>query len=192
MTLEESLKLVRRFKAVEPGKYAKKEIDRTPQFRFYTLTRLRTIHESHRQMCCWCNVQEVDRKLYKYCSSECEESSKLVNNTSDQGFRMYILIERQNCACAACGIVYEDELIRRILANNKANNTFVDHGIGKHRDVTYWQIGQSTGHLWHLDHIIPTSVGGHGTDLSNLQVLCVKCHKIKTSKEVSYERRNRK
>ena len=33
-----------------------------------------------------------------------------------------------------------------------------------------------------IDHIIPISEGGHATDPSNLQVLCVKCHFEKDEK----------
>jgi 5-methylcytosine-specific restriction endonuclease McrA len=32
-----------------------------------------------------------------------------------------------------------------------------------------------------LDHIIPVSNGGHRTDRSNLQILCVPCNQIKGS-----------
>lgn len=35
---------------------------------------------------------------------------------------------------------------------------------------------------WHVDHIIPIKDGG-AHDLSNLQLLCVACHKAKTKKD---------
>lgn len=34
-----------------------------------------------------------------------------------------------------------------------------------------------------VDHIIPLAHGGHETELSNLQLLCEKCHKAKSAKE---------
>lgn len=34
-----------------------------------------------------------------------------------------------------------------------------------------------------VDHIINVESGGSETDLSNLQLLCEKCHKLKTAKE---------
>lgn len=37
-----------------------------------------------------------------------------------------------------------------------------------------------------LDHIVPLMWGGSNDD-SNLQLLCVTCHKIKTSKELGYD-----
>jgi 5-methylcytosine-specific restriction endonuclease McrA len=35
---------------------------------------------------------------------------------------------------------------------------------------------------WHIDHIIPIALGGE-TDLSNLQILCTKCHMDKTAED---------
>lgn len=183
MRLADALKLINRITPVEMGKFAKREVDKTPQYRWFSLARLRPIHDNGRQLCCWCNIQQVDHTLFKYCSTNCEETAKLLNNTSDAGMRMFLLIEKQGCACASCGIVLEDELTRRIVANSKANNVLVDHGVGKSRRVSYWQIGSTAGKIWNLDHIKPIMLGGHGTDLSNLQVLCVPCHKKKTAQE---------
>jgi 5-methylcytosine-specific restriction protein A len=36
--------------------------------------------------------------------------------------------------------------------------------------------------LWELDHIVPLIDGG-GHDLSNLQTLCVPCHRVKSAQE---------
>ncbi|MCH2170831.1 HNH endonuclease [Myxococcota bacterium] len=44
--------------------------------------------------------------------------------------------------------------------------------------------------LWEVDHIVPLVDGG-GHDLSNLQTLCMPCHRLKTAQEAG-ERRNRR
>ncbi len=42
----------------------------------------------------------------------------------------------------------------------------------------------AAGRAWHLDHVIPLSLGG-ADDPSNLQVLCRSCHRHKTAQDVS-------
>ena len=42
-----------------------------------------------------------------------------------------------------------------------------------------------------VDHIKPMNMGGHKTDLSNLQTLCTSCHNSKSGKE-AWEYRNKK
>ena len=42
-----------------------------------------------------------------------------------------------------------------------------------------------------VDHIKPINMGGHKTDLSNLQTLCTPCHNSKSGKE-GWEYRNKK
>jgi 5-methylcytosine-specific restriction endonuclease McrA len=53
--------------------------------------------------------------------------------------------------------------------------------------VSYFQIGDNTGDRWQVDHIIPIHNGGAGVGLSNVQVLCVECHKKKTAREAGKE-----
>jgi 5-methylcytosine-specific restriction endonuclease McrA len=41
-----------------------------------------------------------------------------------------------------------------------------------------------------VDHIVPVYKGGSVFDESNLQVLCVYCHRKKTNKDVKHRKRN--
>ena len=44
-----------------------------------------------------------------------------------------------------------------------------------------------------VDHIIAINMGGHKTDLSNLQTLCTSCHNSKSGKEGwEYRKKNKK
>ena len=43
-----------------------------------------------------------------------------------------------------------------------------------------------------VDHITPINMGGHKTDLSNLQSLCTSCHNSKSGKEGWEYRKNKK
>lgn len=183
MTLEEALALVERTKVVPPGKFAVREIDLTPSFRFFSTARLRGIHSGKTILCAWCNESPVQHKLIKYCSTECESSVKLSSDSKDAGLKAYLLIERQECKCANCLKSFEDAIIQRIAANHTLNESYHKMGTNKQRKVSYWQIGQLTGKLFQLDHIVPIFAGGHGTDLKNLQVLCVECHARKSVEE---------
>ena len=56
--------------------------------------------------------------------------------------------------------------------------------------------GRCPAHPWILDHIRPIAMGGDQWDAGNLQVLCTRCNKIKTARDMGaiaqwkrYERR---
>ncbi|MFV8250231.1 HNH endonuclease [Bdellovibrio bacteriovorus] len=107
---------------------------------------------------------------------------------------MQRLIHKQQFACAGCGVSFEDQIrtrIRRIWERENALGAIIfvqrtrvirdeSHPESK---VSYYQIGDNTGHIHQADHIIPIHKGGAGIDPRNLQILCVPCHKAKTIKE---------
>lgn len=185
MRLEEALTFVKRFVPVPMGKFAKREVEKTPEFRHYNLTRLRPVHDGAKPLCCWCNEKHVSSNRIKYCSDECQDTALLMSNSRSQAMRAYILIELQQCSCKQCGESFEREVTHKILAHRDMNERYKSMVAGKDSRVTYFQIGAQLGRILHIDHIVPIGMGGHGTDISNLQVLCVRCHNKKTREEHS-------
>lgn len=183
MKLEEALKFVKRFIPVTAGKFARREIEKTPEFRHFNLTRLRPVHDGDMPLCCWCNVNKVQGGRIKYCSDECSDTALIVSSSRNHGLRAYILIELQQCACKICGESFERDIISRIMATKNMNDRYAELNPGKDSRVTYYQVGDTLGRMLHIDHTVPIGMGGHGTDLANLQVVCVGCHKKKSMAE---------
>ena len=111
---------------------------------------------------------------------------------------MHRLIVHQAFGCAGCGISFEEEIRKRTREIWERENrlgaliyTFHPFNSKKRTaedpesKVTYYQIGDNTGHIHQTDHIIPVHKGGDGIAPENLQVLCVPCHKKKTREDHS-------
>ena len=81
--------------------------------------------------------------------------------------------KRDRGFCASCGL--DTYALRRRV-----------RGRGSHRKLR--ELGfQPRRSLWELDHILPLVEGG-GHEPSNLQTLCVPCHREKTRKEAAQRR----
>lgn len=85
--------------------------------------------------------------------------------------RFYDLCHRDGCSCRECG-----EKGRRIWRQAGVFNNFDWHR------ARYTAVNASSN--LEIDHIVPLSEGG-SNDLENLWLLCVECHKRKTSAERS-------
>lgn len=98
--------------------------------------------------------------------------------------KMFILITLQDCACTGCGECFDDKLKEladswwRVIQDRQQSGIWKEY-----KAVPLSLLGDNTGNLWHVDHIIPIFRGGAGVGIENIQVLCVKCHKKKTIRE---------
>ena len=63
---------------------------------------------------------------------------------------------------------------------------FVRNRIAKYYGWKCAHCGEETTDL-HCDHILPVKHGGGGWWLGNYQLLCHKCHKIKTNQDFNYK-----
>lgn len=138
--------------------------------------------------CAWCNERQTKGKR-KYCSEDCQESAYIYSYPQSPASKMFVFLQRQGCVCLGCGECFDCEITRRIegcLAWIERHAK--DHprsAMEKPEFVTFHSLGNGTGELWHVDHILPIFKGGQGVGLENIQVLCVPCHKQKTVRERS-------
>lgn len=123
-------------------------------------------------ICCWCGVSKVASRRRKYCSDDCQMSAFFNCYPHKPAAKAWMLIRRQQCACAGCGEDFSEMIKNKILKRYGRD--------GKFEPVAYFSIGDNTGHIWQVDHIIRIADGGNGIGLKNVQVLCVKCHREKT------------
>lgn len=162
----------------QPGPRARAIIEAHGSVRGMTKEKLQPVDG----LCCWCEERPIKRKRGKYCSPDCNESALFNCYPQTPSAKAFILVQLQACACARCGQSYEDEIKARIAKWVKLNEQWFKK---PDRAVTYWQIGNNTGDIWHVDHIHPIHKGGAGAGLANIQVLCVPCHKAKTRDDIN-------
>jgi 5-methylcytosine-specific restriction enzyme A len=119
-----------------------------------------------RVLCRWCSL-EVPSGRYTFCSEFCVEEWKM---RSDPGHLRARVFERDHGICAHCGIdcVAEEQRIRRL------------RGVSRVRAKGEWRPGARKS-LWDADHVTPVVEGGGECDLSNMQTLCLKCHRARTA-----------
>jgi 5-methylcytosine-specific restriction endonuclease McrA len=144
------------------------------------------------KVCAWCNSNPIQKGRRKYCSPDCLFSAETYCRPQSPQTKAWLFIHRQSCACSACGLSFEDQVIRRIqrklddhreaekhwkLWNPKKPYPF--------HNVTYYSVGYGTGEQWEVDHVVPLHKGGIGIGLENVQVICTKCHRRKSGRERS-------
>jgi len=138
------------------------------------------------KFCKWCQSGDVITNPSRlYCSDQCKLSANMWCYPQGCSAKAYIMIEHQCCACALCGISYEDQILRyidrieergpvthhgKIFSDGKARL----HGLGYHLSGSQ-QID--------IDHVIPLHKGGMGLGLGNVQAVCRQCHKEKTYRD---------
>ena len=104
--------------------------------------------------CLYCGVKLKNRR-FKYCSDSCKWKSTGCHNTLQGTSARKYIHKRFNFKCCECGELFQE--------------------------IT--PAGFKIPHLWgHVDHILPLADGGTD-DVFNLQLLCEKCHKVKTIRE---------
>ena len=119
-----------------------------------------------RPMCRWCSL-EVPAGRQTFCSDWCVEEWKLRSNPGHLRERVF---ERDQGVCARCGLDCPAHYrhLRRL------------RGAARAKAVSEWKPG-SRKSLWDADHIVPVAEGGGECDLSNMQTLCLKCHRVSTA-----------
>lgn len=119
-----------------------------------------------RALCRWCNL-EVPAGRTSFCSSWCVEEWKLRSNPGHLRERV---LERDHGICAVCNLdcIAELRRIKRL------------RGTARLKALTEWNMGRRKS-LWDADHIRPVVEGGGECDLSNMQTVCLKCHRQRTA-----------
>lgn len=188
ITFEQAKKLIKPLVLIEPGPRTSEILKPFRNQRNVTLD----ILDPTDGICIWCNVNRLPKKRRKYCSEVCCNSahSYCYNNTNH--IKGHWLVYKQECACAGCGESFE-EMVRQKIENrlnrvtewNEELKKFNPYGTRQHpvnNFSTYYAVADS-GHIIQVDHITPIHRGGDGIGFSNIQILCINCHKAKTTNE---------
>lgn len=174
------LDLIDRFTLVEPGPNGQALIKKSVGVRYLNASDLPRIEGR----CAWCEINPIESTKrgaaqVKYCSDDCRRSLSIMFSPQSPGTRAFILIERQACACAGCGLSIEDEMAEVARRWSQLN---------KGEKLSYHQVGYGMWKIptkFEVDHVQPLHRGGLGVCLNNVQVLCIKCHKRKTRMEAT-------
>lgn len=187
MTITEALKHIEHFVFIEPGLLAKSILRDFKKLRNANLAALRI---KGADLCCWCNVGKIIKPNRRYCSDGCVSSAFAYCNPNTPTAKGYILMQRQQCACAGCGTLYEKHIISKVINYLKERDERNSDERRKELGLMLWPdktpytyIFHNTGWFIQVDHIHPIFRGGSGIGLHNIQVLCIDCHKEKTRLE---------
>lgn len=184
MSLEYALKLLEEIEQIEPGEKALEKLATVGKRRSFNLSEFKPVHGA----CCWCNKNPIPKGKRKYCSQHCQDSAYRYCNPQSPFTKAYVLIHIQSCACPICGLLYEEQIIKEILEGHASLVRAKKAGYKVGDKVSYWKVGYNTGHIWEVDHIVPIYKGGASVGLTNIQVICVECHRKKTIAERKYDR----
>lgn len=167
-------------KLIYPGPYALEAIEKEPSARHFPTGSLPDL----KGMCCWCNASPIRKPMKRYCSHDCRDSAYLFCYPQSSPTKMYVLLQLQDCTCVGCGEIYDDQIREMVDRKWALIASRKQYGLWKDTEkVSLAMLGDCTGHLWHVDHIIPIFRGGRGVCIENVQVLCVKCHTRKSARE---------
>ncbi len=119
-----------------------------------------------RCLCRWCNL-EVPAGRLTFCSNWCVEEWRLRSNPGHLRERVF---ERDRGVCARCGLDCTAEF-RRLKKLR---------GVARAKAAQEWKVGRRRS-LWDADHIVPVVEGGGECDISNMQTVCLKCHRQLTA-----------
>lgn len=176
---------VKPFKLVQPGELASlflKEYENNRSADMWYLAQPLTA--ANEKLCAWCNTQPVKGRR-KYCSPDCQLSTHMHCYPQSNESKSFILMHLQACACVGCGLSFEELLVKKInrwwIEFNEPRGRW--YKAGKIQLIGYFYITCQTGDIIQVDHITPLHKGGRGIGLENVQVLCVGCHKKKTTLE---------
>jgi hypothetical protein len=156
--------------------------------RYEALDKIKTIVIDGIKMCAWCNSTKVKGK--KYCGRDCSLSAKAHFRPQHEESLFYLLV-RQDFRCALCQHDYVP-LIEQLLINGRIYGKPTNF-----RTEFNWSLMKrlkqkcEKGYRPEVDHKeciykgnSPLSVG-----LEGVQILCYKCHKGKSSKDLSGPRK---
>lgn len=186
----ETLHLIEDFIEKLPGPHALELMASRARSRHFALTDLKP----PAGLCAWCGCHPVGAftpRLRRYCSADCSETAGWNAKPQGPAVRAWLLIYRQQGACARCGVMHADEvdrLVRDIMAHElRLEKEYPGEAWAKASSkASLWRIGNRMGHIVEVDHVVPIHLGGSGVGLQNVQALCVPCHRRKSAEEAGH------
>lgn len=132
--------------------------------------------------CKWCNNLKVKGRRH-YCTDWCADSAYMFCYPQSPQAKAWVFIRLQSCTCTACGEIFDEEIAKLIESKYKRYCEWQNKKGLAPSLVTYGTLMDNTGERWHVDHVIPISRGGDGLGFDNVQVICKRCHILKTARE---------
>lgn len=134
--------------------------------------RYRTIGTNGRFTCRWCRGNLTNKQAY-YCSKECCHNYRI---RSSESYIRICLLQRDHGVCAECGTDTIRETGDRLPTYFEVLDPKELKSVSQ-IDYKLIKLGD-----WEADHILPVIDGGGDCGLDNLQTLCCRCHKQKTTR----------
>jgi 5-methylcytosine-specific restriction protein A len=128
------------------------------------------------RLCRWCK-KEVQPPRRTFCCDECIHEWRLRSNV---GYLREHTYKRDLGICALCK---SDTRLQKIQLENVLKSCNYNEKVDEYKVllvVLNITIKEARKSLWHADHIVPVVDGGGLCGLSNIQTLCVRCHKLKS------------
>jgi hypothetical protein len=113
---------------------------------------------------------------------ECVHAFRMANHPD---YARRVIYARDRGVCAACGADTHRTAVER------GGTVRLRPWHGPEVGGDYCRVDIYETAEWHLDHIVPLIDGG-AHDESNMQTLCVDCHKAKTAREATERARRRR
>lgn len=156
--------------------------------RYEALDQIRPLVVDGVKMCAWCHSIKV--KGIKYCGPDCSLSAQATFYPQKEESLFYLLV-RQDFKCAVCQYDYIP-LVNQLLINGRVYDKPDDFKA----KYSYWLMKRIKSkspkeHKPEVDHINPVYKGNSALSvgLEGVWCLCYKCHKTKTSKDLSGPRK---
>lgn len=140
------------------------------------------------RLCRWCK-KEVQPPRRTFCSDECIHEWRIRSNTNYLREHVY---KRDLGVCALCN---SDTRFQKIQLENTLRENNYDEKASSYSVllvVLKVTVSEARKSLWQADHILPVIDGGGSCGLSNIQTLCIKCHKLKSGKHAGIDAKPRK
>src|ERR1700693_3398144 len=167
-----------------------KEITETWTERSYSLYHLKVIKLPElnsrgkiKRLCAWCAEGEAFGNQ-KYCNMLCMNSATAWAYPQKEDGLRFLLI-RQEWKCVGCGFDYLPTFKECLSRDRYYRSNEFDP------DIVAWYFFKNLKRRVpkerkpEIDHVVPIYKGGTSLGISNHQIVCYACHKIKTAQDLS-------
>jgi hypothetical protein len=171
------------------------ELVKTTKTRTKALSNIKSRKDdNYRKICVWCN-ETLKGKKRKWCSEECSSSAWAFFNPQSVG-GLHIILSMQDYKCNGCKHDYMPDIKKaQAMAVSKDIPQELDKNPNWYVFYTMKGYNYRSNTSPEIDHIKPIAMGGESIGFGNHQVLCKRCHKIKTKidmKNIASYKRSKK
>jgi len=136
-----------------------------------------------KKKCVWC-LDDLKGLQRRWCKDDECVKAALAWGRPQSPHGLYELLKRQSYCCKSCPVSWKEYMDKAVTKNSKffgiedLRSGDIDLVMRRFRRFIPIEIRPE------VDHILAISLGGTALGLENHQVLCAKCHKEKTKKDI--------